>query len=167
MPLSDIAPRGPAEPKETVSSPAASPASAALNWEDSHAISHPPARQVVPPAPVVTVNSPPRVVHESVPAELVTTWSSLNRWAAEQKVGAPQLLSSQPRTYSVSSSNGIMVLAVGHHEANWNGVELLLGFAPEFIDGELFAHGLDLQKNLQPLLCTPPLTFLVEPGHRD
>jgi N-acetylmuramoyl-L-alanine amidase len=161
----------PKEPEEIISSPATSPANAALNWEDSHAASHPPARQVVPPAPVVTFNSPPRVVHESVTAEPVTTWSSLNRWAAEQKVGAPQLLSSQPRTYSVSSSNGIMVLAVGSHEANWNGVELLLGFAPEFIDGQLFAHGLDLQKNLQPLLCAPPLTFdsnlviVIDPGH--
>jgi N-acetylmuramoyl-L-alanine amidase len=161
----------PKKSDEIISSPAASPANAVLNWEDSHAVSHPPARQVVPPAPVVTVNSPPRVVHESVPAEPVTTWSSLNRWAAEQKVGAPQLLSSQPRTYSVSSSNGIMVLAVGSHEANWNGVELLLGFAPEFIDGQLFAHGLDLQKNLQPLLCAPPLTFdsnrviVIDPGH--
>jgi N-acetylmuramoyl-L-alanine amidase len=101
----------------------------------------------------------------------MTTWISLNRWAAQQKLSAPQLLSSQPRTYSVNSPNGIMILAVGSHEANWNGVELLLGFPPEFIDGQLFVHSLDLQKNLQPLLCAPPLLFnsnrviVIDPGH--
>ena len=161
----------PKEPDEIISSPAASPANAALNWEDSHAVFHRTPRQVVPPASVATVNSPPRLVHQAAPPEPVTTWSSLNRWAAEQKLGAPQLLSSQPRTYSVNSPNGIMVLAVGSHEANWNGVELLLGFVPEFIDGQMFMHGLDLQKNLEPLLCAPPLTFdsnrviVLDPGH--
>ena len=64
-----------------------------------------------------------------------------------------------------------MVLAIGSREATWNGVELHLGFAPELIDGEVFLHGLDLQKNLEPLLCAPPLAFgtnrviVIDPGH--
>ena len=64
-----------------------------------------------------------------------------------------------------------MVLDIGSREATWNGIEIHLGFAPEFIDGEVFLHGLDLQKNLEPLLCEPPLTFgtnrviVIDPGH--
>jgi N-acetylmuramoyl-L-alanine amidase len=39
------------------------------------------------------------------------------------------------------------------------------------IDGEISLFGLDLQKNLEPLLCEPPLTFgtnrviVIDPGH--
>jgi len=46
-----------------------------------------------------------------------------------------------------------------------------LGFAPEIIDDQVFVHGLDLQKNLEPLLLDPTLTFgnhrviVIDPGH--
>ena len=102
----------------------------------------------------------------------MTTWTSLNRWAAAHNIGAPHRLTGSPVTsYALSSKNGVMVLEIGSHEATWNGVEINLGFAPEFIDGEVFLHGLDLQKNLEPLLCGPPLAFganriiVIDPGH--
>jgi N-acetylmuramoyl-L-alanine amidase len=46
-----------------------------------------------------------------------------------------------------------------------------LGFAPEIIDNQVFIHGLDLQKNLVPLLLGEPLAFgtnrviVIDPGH--
>jgi N-acetylmuramoyl-L-alanine amidase len=96
----------------------------------------------------------------------------LNRWAAEHQISPPRLLAKSPlTTYAMSSSQGAMVLAIGTREATWNGVMLHLGFAPEIIDGEVFVHGLDLQKNLEPLLCGPPLAFgtnrviVIDPGH--
>jgi len=64
-----------------------------------------------------------------------------------------------------------MILAIGSHEAAWNGIGIDLGFEPQLIDGEVFLHGLDLQKNLEPLLCAPPLMFgtnriiVIDPGH--
>ena len=65
-----------------------------------------------------------------------------------------------------------MVLGIGTLGATWNGIEINLGFAPQFIDGEVFLHGLDLQKNLEPLLCEPPISFpqtnrtiVIDPGH--
>jgi N-acetylmuramoyl-L-alanine amidase len=162
----------PKQPEEVISPPAASQSNAALNWEDPNAVHRPPAHQVVQPAPVATVNSPPRVVHQTATAEPVQTWTALDRWAAQHKVGTPHLLSGTPvTTYAVSSLNGVMILAIGSREASWNGVEMLLGFAPELIDGQMFVHGLDLQKNLEPLLCAPPLTFnpnrviVIDPGH--
>ena len=101
----------------------------------------------------------------------VTTWTSLNRWAAENRIGAPHRLSDTPvATYAVGSANGTMVLEIGSRDATWNGTEIQLGFAPEFIDDQVFVHGLDLQKNLEPLLRGPPLAFgnrviVIDPGH--
>ena len=102
----------------------------------------------------------------------MTTWESLAVWAAAHGLGAPHKLSSQPVTeYSIGSRYGVMVLEIGSREATWNGVVINLGFAPENIDGEVWLHGLDLEKNLEPLLCEPPLAFganriiVIDPGH--
>jgi len=141
------------------------------NWSAPDAVVTAPAprmKKSVPPA--VKTNSPPVSITKAAP---VLTWTSLNRWAAEQKISGPAKLASSPvTTYSVSSKNGVMVLAIGVREATWNGVEIHLGFAPEFIDGQVFVHGLDLQKNLEPVLLGEPLSFpatnrviVIDPGH--
>jgi len=73
--------------------------------------------------------------------------------------------------YTVSSKNGTMELEIGSREAIWNGVVINLGFAPQLIDGEVSLHSLDLEKNLEPLLCEAPLVFptnqviIIDPGH--
>ena len=103
----------------------------------------------------------------------VTTWVSLDNWAAEHDIGKPHLLSNLPvTTYAIGSSNGVMVLAIGSREAAWNGIEIHLGFGPQIIDGQIFLYGPDLQKNLEPLLCDPPLALprtnriiVIDPGH--
>ena len=107
------------------------------------------------------------------PVTPLTTWISLDSWAAEHSIGAPHLLSNLPvTTYAIGSTNGVMVLDIGSREATWNGIEIHLGFGPQFIDGQIFVHGLDLQKNLEPLLCDPPLALppanpviVIDPGH--
>lgn len=105
------------------------------------------------------------------PAAPVTTWTSLNRWAAENKIGQPHLISRTPvATYAIGTANGTMVLDIGSRDATWNGTEIQLGFAPEFIDDQVFIHGLDLQKNLEPLLLGSPPAFgnrviVIDPGH--
>ncbi len=146
--------------------------SSPLNWTnpDAKRLFPPPAQRLVErPA---QINKPPVIVPKPAPAPPVTTWTSLNRWAAAHHIGAPHRLSDMPVTaYAVGSSNGVMVLEIGSHEATWNGVQINLGFAPEMIDGEVCLHGLDLQKNLEPLLCGPPLAFganriiVIDPGH--
>jgi len=100
------------------------------------------------------------------------TWMALDRWTAQHHVGKPHLLSDLPMTaYAIGSSNGVMVLEIGSLEATWNNIEVNLGFAPQLIDGQIFLHGLDLQKNLEPLLCEPALAFgtnrvmVIDPGH--
>lgn len=121
-------------------------------------------------APTVRSNAAPVAVQKTAP---IVTWTSLARWAGEHKIGAPHRLSQSPvSTYAIGSGNGVMVLEIGSHNATWNGVEINLGFEPQMIDGEIFLHGLDLQKNLEPLLCEPPISFpqtnriiVIDPGH--
>jgi N-acetylmuramoyl-L-alanine amidase len=119
------------------------------------------------PPHTATSNLPPPEV--SVPA---TAWASLESWAEAHDLSPPQRLDDSPvAAYTISSKNGTMELEIGSREATWNGIEITLGFAPQFIDGEISLQGLDFQKNLQPLLCTPPLTFspgqtiVIDPGH--
>ena len=87
-------------------------------------------------------------------------------------LAAPRKVSASPVAgYAVSSPRGQMVLEIGSREAVWNGVEINLGFAPEIIDDQVFVYGLDLQKNLEPLLLGVLLApgtnrvIVIDPGH--
>lgn len=126
------------------------------------------------PSPSMVQPIPPvRAAYPSPPVSVpTTTWASLADWAAEHQIAAPQRLSEAPvASYSLASKYGTMVLEIGSREATWNGVQIMLGFAPQLIDGEISLYALDLQKNLEPLLCEPPLTFtpheviVIDPGH--
>jgi N-acetylmuramoyl-L-alanine amidase len=119
------------------------------------------------PPQIITSVSPPRVV----PAP-INTWTSLNSWASDHDLSGPHRLPDVPvAAYSITSKYGTMVLEIGTTAATWNGIEINLGFAPQFIDGEVALHGLDLEKNLEPLLCEPPMEFttnrviVIDPGH--
>lgn len=129
-----------------------------------------PVKEPIKAAPTNRVNVPAYIVRP-MPAP-ITTWTSLGQWAAQHNLGQPQRLTDSPlATYGLISRNGEMILAIGSKEATWNGREISLGFDPEMIDGEVFLHGLDLQKNLEPLLCENPLNFdadhviVLDPGH--
>ena len=141
----------------------------------TNAVSHLPAWRapILPPAtnapPGGQINAPP--VRITRPAPLLA-WTSLNRWTAQVKLSPPHLVATTPITaYALNSPNGVLTLVLGSRDALWNGVELHLGFAPEIIDGQLFVYGVDLQKNLAPLLTRPPLgfgprrTIVIDPGH--
>ena len=124
-----------------------------------------------PSLPVVKPPNPPPKPVVVKPAPILT-WTSLNRWAAENKLSAPVRLKNSPVTsYAVSSRRGTLVLEIGTREATWRGLEMHLGFAPEIIDDQVFVYGLDLQKNLDPLLFGGPLDFgtnrtlVLDPGH--
>ena len=103
----------------------------------------------------------------------MTTWISLDSWAAQRGIGKPHLLPDLPvTTYAIGSSSGVMLLGIGSRDAIWNGVQINLGFEPQIIDDQIFLHGLDLQQNLEPLLCEPPLVLpqnsrviVIDPGH--
>jgi len=121
------------------------------------------------PPSTTRTNLPPAKMVKPPP---IYAYTSLNRWAAEQKLSAPLLVTKSPlTTYAVSSKNGVLTLAIGSREATWNGVTIHLGLPPEFIDGQVFVHGVDLRKNFEPLLTDPAVTFhtnrviVIDPGH--
>ncbi len=64
-----------------------------------------------------------------------------------------------------------MIVEIGSREAMWRNVAVHLGFPPELVDDQVFVHGLDLEKNLAPLLLTKPIRFnpehvlVLDPGH--
>ena len=129
-----------------------------------------PSRPVVK-APAPAVHPIPASPKISPPAPILT-WTSLDRWAKENKIASPRKVANSPvASYAVSSRRGTMVLEIGSREATWNGLTMHLGFAPEIIDDQIFVYGLDLQKNLEPLLLDDPLTFgtnrvlVLDPGH--
>jgi N-acetylmuramoyl-L-alanine amidase len=133
----------------------------------TNAVVHPFIAPMPPPGKPIVAVGPPKA-----PSAAITTWTSLNDWASEHGVSAPHRLKDMSMAaYSVSSKNGTMILEIGAREASWNGIEITLGFAPQFIDGEISLHGLDLEKNLEPLLCEPPMIFstnhviVIDPGH--
>jgi N-acetylmuramoyl-L-alanine amidase len=155
----------PTVPEEIISSPPImSNEASSLNWSDTNVVKKFPAPRAI------RLGTPAARINPS-PAAPVTTRTSLDHWAAETKIGLPHLVSRMPVTaYAIGSANGTMVLDIGSREAAWNGTEVNLGFSPEFIDDQVFVHGLDLQKNFEPLLFGPPLTFgnrviVIDPGH--
>jgi N-acetylmuramoyl-L-alanine amidase len=155
----------PTIPDETISSPPVmTGGTTSLNWTDTNAAKKIPAvRAFRPVMPTVRANP--------TPSTTTTTWTSLDRWAAENKISQPHLIAHTPvAAYAIRTANGTMILAIGSRDASWNDTEIQLGFAPEFIDDQVFVHGLDLQKNIEPLLLGPPLTFgnrviVIDPGH--
>ncbi len=144
------------------------------NWPATNEVQKPQMPQPPRPSTPVVKTSLPPVVHPANAARPapVLTWTSLSRWAVEHKIGAPHLLSGLPvAAYAIGSTNGAMVLEIGSREATWNGIEINLGFEPQLIDNQIFLHELDLRRNLEPLLCDPPLMFgtnrviVIDPGH--
>jgi N-acetylmuramoyl-L-alanine amidase len=127
-----------------------------------------PAAKPIPPHAIRT-NLPPQRI---LPPAPILTWTSLDRWAKENKIAAPHKIPNSPvASYVVTSRRGTMILEIGSREATWNGVEMHFGFAPEIIDDQVFVYGLDLQKSLEPLLLDEPLAFgtnriiVLDPGH--
>lgn len=137
-------------------------------WVDTNAVAQPPQ----PPQPPVVKAPQPVTNPAPVLPPPVSTWTSLNAWAKAGRLSAPKHVGDVPvASYSITSPRGALLLEIGSREATWRGLEILLGFAPQLIDGQVFVHGLDLQKNLEPLLLGAPLTFgtnrviVIDPGH--
>jgi N-acetylmuramoyl-L-alanine amidase len=144
-------------------------------WSATNGVAQPTAPKknvpVVNPLPASTThfNLPPPRVSQPAP---ILAWTSLDRWAAANKLAAPRRIQNSPVAgYAVKSARGTLILEIGSREATWHGLNMHLGFAPEIIDDQVFIYGLDLQKNLEPLLLGEPLAFgtnrvlVLDPGH--
>jgi len=126
----------------------------------------PPAR---PPAAPVT-NLP---VAPAPKEQFAGTWVPLVRWCRSADLPEPACLATTPLpTYALKTTNGTFTFGAWSQIAHWAGIELRLGFAPQWIDRQPYLHTLDLKKTVQPLLagtslaCSKPRPVLVlDPGH--
>ena len=82
------------------------------------------------------------------------------------------LVSAPGSAYALRSTNGTFVFHPGTQVAQWEGVEVRLGFSPQIIDRQPYVHRLDLIKTVLPLLaggalrCTSsPPVIVLDPGH--
>jgi len=125
------------------------------------------------PVPVVPTNHPPAAAVAVVQPNIYTsTWIPLRRWVNQTGAGTMRYLSPSPSpTFALTTTNGGFVFHANSRVADWRGLEVLLGFAPQWIDGQLFLHALDLRKNVAPLLQPAGLPsktnriIVLDPGH--
>ncbi len=143
------------------------------------------------PAPEPGIAKEPVPLAPIVEKPITETWVALERWCRVNGFEAPRRIaaesdsgqhsiSTQVRStrgstlpsYEVRSGNGTFTLHAGSQFAHWNGLEVQLGFPTRFINGQLFAHTLDLKKSVQPLLTgisqhclNANPVIVIDPGH--
>jgi N-acetylmuramoyl-L-alanine amidase len=100
------------------------------------------------------------------------TWIPLARWSRQNGCGPLRRISLDPDpAFTLTTSNGVLSLQISSQVANWDGLELHLGYEPQLIDNQPFVHSLDLKKNLEPLIngLEPSAktngVVVIDPGH--
>lgn len=104
-------------------------------------------------------------------APLSRGWVPVRQWA--QRIGAEtpqQIAAGSAVAFRIKTTNGWCKLTIGTRLAQWNGVAVWLGFAPQMLNGEPQLHTLDAEKTLLPLAQPPPVlapnrTVVLDPGH--
>ncbi len=141
----------------------------APDWEQEGGASAP-SMPLTPPPPASVPVAPPPSAPVNPPAE---TWVPLRHWCQVNGLAAPcPVTVGSLAAWAVNTPSGAWVLRAGSRLAQWDGLEVRLGFAPQSIDGELYVHSLDLKKTLEPLiqrsflsgLGTNP-TVVIDAGH--
>jgi len=125
------------------------------------------------PAPSVAPIPPPAAAAPTRTILFSETWVPLGRWCKAAGLPSPTCLSLAPQpTYVLKTANGELVFRIGSQVAHWNGVDLRLGFSPQWIDKQPYLHTLDLRKTLEPLIegscrrgSTSPPVLVLDPGH--
>src|SRR5947209_5691650 len=124
--------------------------------------------ETIPAHPVKTPATP-----STAPPSSWETWIPLQRWSHANNSGSVARLSAgPPPAYALQTTNGSFIFHTGNQSAQWDGMELRLGFAPQLIDGQPYLHTLDLNKTVQPLLqadtaavLTQNSVIVIDPGH--
>lgn len=103
---------------------------------------------------------------------VVAVWQPLSRWAVGEGLPPPRLVQTLPTvTYELQAGPHRWVFQVGSTVAHWNGLQVRLGYAPQWVDQEVWMHGLDLTKQVRPLLgpvqlrLQNPPRIVLDPGH--
>jgi N-acetylmuramoyl-L-alanine amidase len=81
-------------------------------------------------------------------------WTGIRRWFETNGWGCSQLVNTSETVFcALPTSQGNMIVRERSRQMSWNGLDVYLGFAPRYQNGQLQVHPLDTQKNLEPLLA--------------
>jgi len=74
--------------------------------------------------------------------------------------------------YSIQTAQGRFTVQPGNPLAEWEGIQVHLGFPPQLIDNQPYLHNLDVRKTMAPLLAggisawqKPNPIIVLDPGH--
>jgi N-acetylmuramoyl-L-alanine amidase len=101
------------------------------------------------------------------------TWISLRSWCKSKGLDTPATVTlRRSPAFAIRTDLGTFVFQPGSQLAEWNGIQVHLGFAPQQINDEPYLHSVDLRKTMQPLLLTVPQqlprpspVIVIDPGH--
>jgi N-acetylmuramoyl-L-alanine amidase len=130
-------------------------------------------------APALVTNLPiaPTPAPAPKPAERVqplpeTGMVALSLWAKQNGFGAVRKILRQPKpAYTLATTGGVFTCTEGSLAAQWQGLEVRLGFAPKVSDDQVYLEALDIRKVLETLargtaVGTPTNRLVViDPGH--
>ena len=125
------------------------------------------------PPPKPATNAPPTPPPPAPAFTFGRGWIPLRIFAEHCAPGATMDRSAAGGTvlYRIATRSGAVKLTLGSRLAQWNGVTVWLGFAPQIIHGEPCLNALDADKTLLPLVenfSVRPLagrTVVLDPGH--
>jgi N-acetylmuramoyl-L-alanine amidase len=84
---------------------------------------------------------------------VATTWIALRKWSEDHNAGPIQRLTTGTvPTFALKAPNGLLIIRAYDQLAYWNGMEFLLGFAPQVVNGQPMLNALDITKNIEPLM---------------
>jgi N-acetylmuramoyl-L-alanine amidase len=122
-----------------------------------------------PPPAIMATNSPPAFPPR---VSFGPGWIPLRVWSERCALGKPERsIAGNVTSYRITTQNGLCKMTIGSRLAQWNGINVWLGFAPQLVRGEPHIHALDAEKTFLPLAETPvprPLvrrTIVLDPGH--
>ena len=128
-----------------------------------------------PPPPKVATNAPMPTPPPAPAFTFGRGWIPLRVFAEHCAPAAPVAMERSTAggivSYRIATRQGVARLTIGSRLAQWNGIILWLGFAPQMIQGEPYLHALDAEKTLLPLaekFAARPLTertVVLDPGH--
>jgi len=102
---------------------------------------------------------------------------SLSSWAAKRGLAAPHSIGTVSADSEVRQAFELVAggkrfgFHAGSRNASWNGLQLMLGFAPLLVNDEIALHETDLEKNVEPLLAANESIqrtnrlVVIDPGH--
>src|SRR5438309_2187280 len=125
------------------------------DWKSPEFVEQSAAPPAVPqPAALTASPSVPILPPVATPAytnQFPETWVPVSRWCKSTGIAEPAcMLSAAGAAWVLKTANGTFVFHPGTQMAQYQGVEVRLGFAPQLIDRQPYIHRLDLTKTVLP-----------------